>query len=90
VAHVVKKDVKSKVVAKNGCEGRLMVKILITIQVNLWPDSSKTWRMQNKFTQIVVIKNLPSQPFLGRHLGFHNFFQNRVHTFLQLGFLIRL
>ena len=32
---MVKKDVKSKVVAKKCCDGRLMVKILITtIQVN--------------------------------------------------------
>ena len=32
----MKKDVKSKVAARNGCDGRLMAKILITtIQVNL-------------------------------------------------------
>jgi len=32
------KDVKSKVVAKNGCDGRIIAKILITtIQVNLVP-----------------------------------------------------
>ena len=36
---MVKKDVKSKVAAKNGCDGRLMVKILITtIQVNFVPQ----------------------------------------------------
>ena len=36
-----KKDVKSKVAAKNGCDGRLMAKILITtIQVNLVPNPS--------------------------------------------------
>ena len=35
---MVKKDVKSKVAARNGCEGRLMVEILImAIQVNLVP-----------------------------------------------------
>ena len=40
---MVKKDVKSKVAAKNGCDGRLMVKILIaTIQVNLMPRPSGT------------------------------------------------
>ena len=55
------------------CDGRLMVKILITtIQVNLVP--------KHKFTRIVVIKiftiNLRSQPFLGRHLGFHMFFHH--------------
>ena len=32
---MVKKDVKSKVAARNGCNGRLMVKILLTtIRVN--------------------------------------------------------
>ena len=32
----MKKDVKSKVTARNGCDGRLMVKNLIsTIRVNL-------------------------------------------------------
>ena len=58
-----------------------MVKILITtIHVNLC--------FGTKFTLIVVIKiftiNLPSQPFLGRHLGFHIFFHHglfRGHTF---------
>ena len=46
-----------------------------------------------KFTGIVVIKifaiNLPSQPFLGRHLGFHIFFHFGLFggctLFLQLG-----
>ena len=69
--------------------GRLMVKILITtIQVNFVPRPSGT-----KFTSIVVIKiftiNLPSQPFLGRHLGFHIFFHHNLSQgrtlFLQLG-----
>ena len=60
---------------RNGCDGRLMVKILITtIQVNFVPIDQAA----PKFTWIVVIKiftiNLPSQPFLGRHLGFHIFF----------------
>jgi len=33
---IVKRDVKSKVAAKNGCDGGLIAKILITmIQVNL-------------------------------------------------------
>ena len=40
---MVKEDVKSKVVAKNGCDGRLMVKILITtMQVNFVPRPSGT------------------------------------------------
>ena len=35
----MKKDVKSKVAAKNGCDGRLMAKNLITtIKVNLVPN----------------------------------------------------
>ena len=46
-----------------------------------------------KFTRIVVVKiftiNLPPQPFLGRHLGFHIFFHHslfeRRTVFLQLG-----
>ena len=55
---------------RNGCDGRLMAKILImTIQVNVY-----------KYARIVVVKffaiNLPSQPFLGRHLGFHILFQS--------------
>jgi len=48
---IVKKDVKSKVVAKKWLDVRLMAKILITtIQVNLVPNSSETWRRQHKFT----------------------------------------
>ena len=63
---------------RNGFDGRLMVKILImTIQVNL-----VTLYLGTKFTSIVVIKiftiNLPSQPFLGRHLGFHIFFHHSL------------
>jgi len=60
-------------------------RLIMTIQVNMEKangnnDNSRwTWRRQHKFT---VIKNfvisLPSQPFLGRHLGFHK-------LFLQLG-----
>ena len=66
-----------------------MVKILITtIQMNLVPLGLGT-----KFTCIVVIKiftiNLPSQPFLGHHLGFHIFFHHSLfegrNLFLQLG-----
>jgi len=64
---------------RNGCHGRLMAKFLITtIQVNLVPIPSETWRRQHKFTWIVIIKiftiSLPSQPFLGCHLVFHIFF----------------
>ena len=39
----MKEDVKSKVAAKNGCDGRLIAKIVITtIQVNLVLNRSKT------------------------------------------------
>jgi len=42
---IVKKDVKSKAAAKNGCDGKLIEKILITtIQVDLVPNCSETWR----------------------------------------------
>ena len=73
---------------RNGCDGRLMVKILITTnQENFVPRPSGI-----KFAWFVVIKvftiNLPSQPFLGRHLGFHvlfhhSHFEGRT-LFLQL------
>jgi len=44
------KDVKSKVAAKNGCDGRLIAKNLsMTIQVNLLLNPSKMWRRQHKF-----------------------------------------
>ena len=65
---------------------RLMIKILITtIQVPLG--------LGTKFTRVVVVKiftiNLPSQPFLGHHLGFHIFFHPGLFWaalfFLQLG-----
>ena len=78
---MVKKDVKSLSPwwrPRNGCDGRLTVKILtMTIQVNLVPKLSST-----KFTLIVFIKiftiNLPSQPFLGHHLGFQIFFHHSL------------
>jgi len=48
---IVKKDAKSKVAAKKWLDGRLMAKNLITtIQVNLVPNPSETWRKQHKFT----------------------------------------
>jgi len=50
-------------------------KILVTtIQVNFVLIPSEAGMRQHKFTWIVIIKifvtNLPSQPFLGRHLYF--------------------
>jgi len=79
---------------RNGWDGRLIAKILImTIHVNLVLNPSETWRKQHKFTWIVVIKtfaiNLPSQPFLGCHVGFHIFFHDGLFggrtLLLQLG-----
>jgi len=64
---------------RNGCDGRLIAKFLITtIQVNLCCLHHISLGFGIKFTWTVVIKNfaisLPSQPFLGIHLGFHIFF----------------
>jgi len=78
---------------RSGCDGRVMAKILITIQVNLVPIPSEACRRLHKFAWIVVITKfsiiLPSQPLLGRHLGFHNFFHVVFFAwatpFLQLG-----
>jgi len=43
------KDVKSKVVTKKWLDCRLVVKILITtVQVNLVPNPSETWRRQTQ------------------------------------------
>jgi len=75
---IVKKMGNQRWQPRNGCDGRLMAKFLITtIQVNFVPNPSEAWRRQH---WIVIIKNfaisLPSQPFLGRHLGFHIFFHN--------------
>jgi len=48
---IVKKDVKSKVVAKKWLDGRLLGKFLIMkIQVNSVLNPSETWRRQHKFT----------------------------------------
>jgi len=71
--------VKSKVAAKKWLCGRLIAKILITtIQANLCCLLHVSLRNGTKFTWIVVIEifaiNLPAQPFLGRHIGFHIFF----------------
>jgi len=75
-----KKTWNSKWRPRNGCDSGLKAKNLITtIQVNLAPKRSETWRKQHKFTWIVVIKFFAfsplSQPFLGCHFGFHIFFQ---------------
>jgi len=55
----VKKDAKSKVAAKNDCDGRLIAKILITtIQVNLVPKHSETWRGNTNSTEFLLLKFL--------------------------------
>ena len=64
-----------------------MVKILITtIQVNFCAASQNLPKLS--LLKIFTI-NLPSQPFLGRHLGFHIFFHHSLSEgrtlFLQLG-----
>jgi len=71
---------------QDNCLG-VDLKILIFWFVNLR-------RRQHKFTWIVINKNfpdsLPSQPFLGCHLGIHIFFRNgflgATHFLIQLGF----
>jgi len=53
------KDVKSKVAAKNGCDGRLIAKISITtIQVNLVPNRSETWRGNTNSAELALLKFL--------------------------------
>ena len=79
--------------ARNGCDGRLMAKILITtIQVNLCCLLHVSLELGTILIWIFIIKifviSLQSQPFLGHHLGFHIFFHNSFLggcTFVQLG-----
>jgi len=78
---IVKKMWNPRWWPRNGCDGRLMTKFLITtIQVNFCCLLHVSLGFGTKFTWIVVIKNfaisLPPQPFLGRHLGFHILFHN--------------
>jgi len=89
--------------SRNGCDGRLMTKILITtIQVNLVPNPSET---RQKFTWIVVIKNFViikilslayhHSHFLAATLDFTSFFHNALfgaaHFFFTAGlFWVRL
>jgi len=89
----VKKDVKSKVAAKNGCDGRPIAKILITTtQVNLVPNHSETWRGNTNSAELALLKILllayHHSHILGRHLGFHIFSQWPSwgpHTFFTTG-----
>jgi len=73
---IVKKDVKSNVAAKSGCDGRPIAKILkTTIQVNLVPNRSETWRGNTNSAELALLAiSLPSQPFLAATLDFISFF----------------
>ena len=92
----IKKAVKSKDAAKKWLWWyRLMAKNLITtIQVNLVLPHPSFTRNQHKIHLNCCFYHfchqpIPSQPFLGRPLWFHNFFTlailNRPPPFLQLG-----
>ena len=87
---MVKKDVKSKVAAKKGCDGRLMVKILITtIRVNLVPLG----QLAQNSPELLLLKFLPltyhHSHFLAATLDFTSFFtiafSKAALLFLQLG-----
>ena len=93
------KNVKSKVAAKNGCDGRLIAKILITtIQVDLVPNRTETWRGNTNSAELSLLKVL----LLAYHYShswpppwishpFHNGLLGGLTLFLQLGcFWIRL
>ena len=55
----LQKEVKSKVAAKNGCDSKLKEKILITtIQVNLVPNHSETWRGNTNSAELSLLKFL--------------------------------
>jgi len=58
----MKKDVKSKVVAKKWLDGRLMKKEI---------NNENSDEFGVSFCHYPTIK-----PFIGCHLGFHNFFYN--------------
>ena len=65
-------DVKSKMVAKNGCDSRQIAIILImTIQVNLVLNHSETY---TDSPELSLLKILPSQLFLAATLYFISFF----------------
>jgi len=56
---IVKKDVESKVAVKKWLDGRLMAKDLITtIQVNLVPNPSETWRGNTNSPELLLLKFL--------------------------------
>ena len=82
-------------IPRNGCDGRLKGKILITtIQVNLVPNHSEMWRRQHKFTWIVVIKFLflayHHNHFLATTLDFTSFFTTGAAHFFIAGLFFGL
>jgi len=85
---ILKKDAKSKVVAKKWLDGKLMEKFLImTIHMNLCCLLHISLGFGTKFTWIVISKifaiSLPSNHFLAATLAF--FTMGATHFFLQLG-----
>jgi len=72
----VKKDVKSKVVAKKWLDGRLMAKRLITtIQMNFVPNPSETGEGKTNSPKLSSLRFLlPSSHFLAATLDFTSFF----------------
>jgi len=63
---------------RNGCDGRLMAKFLITtIQVNLVPNPSETRRRQHNSPELLLLKILPlayhHSHFLAATLDFTSF-----------------
>ena len=54
---IVKKDVKNpRWLQRNGFDGRLIAKILITmIRVNLGPNPNKTWRKQHNTHELLLL-----------------------------------
>jgi len=91
----VKKDVNPRWLPRNGCDGRLIAKILILngnqgkfccfsmFHYNSAPNSPEL-----SLFKIFAI-NLPSQPFLGCHLVVHIFCHDGLpggpHTFFTAG-----
>ena len=72
---MVKKDVNPRWQPRNGCDGRLMVKILImTIQVNLVPLG----QLAQNSPELLLLKFLPltyhHSHFLAATLDFTSFF----------------
>ena len=74
----MKKVMKYRWQPRNGCDDKLMTKILMTtIQVNfvLIPSEARDEVTRNYLNcHYYFVTYLPSQPFIGRHLYFTTFF----------------